>query len=113
MAILQKIKESIIEEKYDWKHKRSSSWPKVRKDFLDKNPVCAFCGGKESLEVHHIKPFHLDPSLELDNANLIVLCESKKYGVNCHLFFGHLGNYKKENINIKEDIEFWKEKFKK
>lgn len=111
MAIIKKIKESLIDNKYEWKHKRSSKWPSVRNAFLEKNQKCAFCNGKESLEVHHIKPFHIDPALELDYSNLIVLCESKKYGVNCHLFFGHLGNYKKENPSILEDINFWKEKF--
>ncbi len=113
MAIVKKIKESLIDNKYDWKHKRSSKWPAVRKSFLEENPTCAFCGGKDSLEVHHIKPFHLDPSLELDLSNLIALCESKKYGVNCHLFFGHLGNYRRENTSILEDIKIWRTKFKK
>ena len=26
---------------------------------------CQWCGGTTHLEVHHIKPFHLDPELEL------------------------------------------------
>ena len=90
--------------------KRSSHWPTVRKDFLEKNSTCAVCGGKEKLEVHHKKPFHLHPELELDPNNLITLCESKHNGVNCHLLFGHLGNFKCVNENVEDDTAEWKEK---
>ena len=47
---------------------RSGHWPTLRKQFLE-GKVCAVCGGKEKLEAHHIKPFHLDPLLELDPTN--------------------------------------------
>ena len=62
--------------------------------------MCAVCSGTASLEVHHIVPFHIDATKELDPSNLITLCESKKNGVNCHLFFGHLGNYKRVNVQV-------------
>src|ERR1039458_5963866 len=84
---------------------RSSHWPHVRKEFLLKNTKCAVCGGHRKLEVHHIKPFHLHPNLELDLTNLIVLCEDKKDGINCHLAFGHLGNFKSFNARVKFDAE--------
>jgi hypothetical protein len=86
--------------------KRSSSWPKVRAKFLKSNPSCAVCGSTKKLEVHHITPFHIDPSLELEESNLITLCESKK-AVNCHLFFGHLCDYKSYNKSVKDDAFEW------
>ena len=86
---------------------RSGKWPTVRKHHLDANPVCAVCGSKKMLEVHHIWPFHLHPDLELDPENLVTLCETKTGGVNCHLFFGHLGNYKSFNTAVLADSALW------
>lgn len=106
MSILKAIKDTIK----GIPGSRSSKWPTVRKNFLAKNPVCALCCGTDTLEVHHKMPFHLDPALELDENNLIVLCESKRNGVTCHLFFGHLGDYKSFNKNIDKDIKTWKMK---
>ena len=93
-------------------HKRSAHWPSVRKNHLKSNPTCALCEGTRKLEVHHIKPFHTHPEFELDPDNLITLCEDKGHGVYCHLFFGHLGNYKSINTNVLEDIKVWKERLK-
>ncbi len=90
--------------------KRSNQWPKVRKNFLAKNQLCAVCGGKKKLEVHHIQPFHQSPELELEESNLITLCEDWSYGVNCHLLIGHLGNYRTINPNVKEDAKTWNNK---
>jgi len=92
--------------------RRSSQWPKVRKLFLKVNPICAVCGENKKLEVHHIIPFHVDPTLELDLDNLITLCESKKKGSNCHLLFGHHGDYKKFNKDVKKDASIWSQKLK-
>lgn len=91
-------------------HKRSSKWASVRRRHLKTNPECALCGGTAKLNVHHIKPFHVYPELELEPTNLITLCEDKGGGVYCHLFFGHLGDYKSINVDILEDIKHWKEK---
>lgn len=90
--------------------KRSSHWPTVRKQHLALHPVCEVCGGSEKLEVHHRQPFHLHPDLELDPSNLVTLCESKKSGVNCHLFVGHLSNFRGWNPNVLEDADTWKKK---
>ena len=79
--------------------KRSSGWPRFRREFL-KGKSCAVCGGTEKIELHHIEPFHLKPEFELDFSNVIPLCESKKWGVTCHQFFGHLGDYKDANSNV-------------
>ena len=92
--------------------KRSTKWPAARKAFLKLNPACAMCGGKKKLEVHHIRPFHLHPELELDQTNFIVLCENKADGANCHLLFGHLGSFKSFNVNVKEDAASWAAKIR-
>ena len=81
---------------------RSPQWAHVEKAFLELNGFCAACGGKEHLQVHHIKPFHLFPELELDPKNLITLCEVKAIG-NHHLNFGHRGNWKWFNITVAND----------
>lgn len=88
---------------------RSSKWPATRKDFLILHNKCALTGSRKHLAVHHIKPFHLYPELENDPNNLITLSE-KTMGSNIHLLFGHLGNYKKENSELLEDVKIWKTK---
>ncbi len=89
---------------------RSSQWPKARKEFLMKNPNCAVCNGTVKNEIHHVLPFAKFPNLELEPRNFITLCESKKKGVTCHQFFGHLGNYKDYNLDVREDAEIWHKK---
>jgi hypothetical protein len=83
------------------KAKRSSKWKEFQKKFLQKNPNCAACGSIKKLNVHHKKPFHLHPELELDENNLVTLCMDKK---ECHLLIGHLNSFRKYNPNIDEDI---------
>ena len=92
--------------------KRSNEWAKVRKEHLKNNPKCIVCGDTHQLNVHHIKPFHLHPELELDPNNLVTLCESTSYGIICHLLIGHLGDYKNINPNSIEDAKIWNAKLK-
>jgi hypothetical protein len=92
--------------------RRSGSWPRVRAEHLKAHPACAVCGGTDKLEVHHKRPFHLQPELELDSANLITLCEANKDGVNCHLFVGHLGCFKAFNPAVDDDAAAWEQKLK-
>jgi len=92
---------------------RSGHWPTVRKNHLALHPVCEVCGGSEKLEVHHIHPFHLHPDLELDPNNLATLCEANKDGVNCHLFVGHLGNFRSFNTEVLTDAAHWSDKIKR
>lgn len=89
---------------------RSTKWTSVRKKFLESNAKCAVCGGTKKLEVHHKRPFHKNPELELDMENLITLCESKNNGVTCHLLFGHLGNYRSINKSVDKDVRDWNNK---
>ena len=92
--------------------KRSSKWRKVRRAHLAKHPRCAICLSKKKVEVHHIIPFSFAPDQELEPDNLVSLCENKKYGINCHLLVGHLGNYRRINLNSKLDIITWNIKIK-
>ena len=110
--ILKHVKD-VIQGKTSLRKKRSSKWPSVRKQHLEKFPTCAVCGGTKKIEVHHIQPFHKKPEFELDSNNLITLCESKsKGGLNCHLIFGHFSDYKNINPSVVEDAKIWNDKLK-
>jgi len=108
-VIIKNIKD-VLQGKASFKQKRSSKWHTVRKQHLDVNTKCAVCNGTDKLEVHHIVPFHENFELELEPTNLVTLCESKSHGVVCHLFIGHLGNYKKNNPAVVEDAKMWNER---
>jgi len=82
--------------------KRSPHWPTIRAHWLKFNGQCAACGATSKLQVHHVKPFHIDPKLELDYNNFITLCEEKG-GYECHLHIGHRGNFKNEVPTVRED----------
>jgi hypothetical protein len=90
--------------------KRSSKWPAVRRAYLKKHPKCFVCLGTKKVEVHHRKPFHTNPELELDPRNFISLCENKKDGCNCHLLVGHCGNFKSINMTVGKDAAYWRMK---
>ena len=57
---------SLFTKKEELFGSRSYEWSKIRNEFLKENPTCAACGRNKKLEIHHIKPFHLNPELELD-----------------------------------------------
>lgn len=80
---------------------RSPQWPAVRAAHLKKQPFCQGCGGTKELEVHHLMPFHLNPSRELDDANLLTLCELASH--ECHYRIGHLLDWKAYNPAAIED----------
>jgi len=110
--VLKAIKDRL-QGKASKGQRRSSKWRKVRKEHLAKKDECYICKSKNKLEVHHIVPFHIAPDLELEPSNLITLCENKKYGLNCHLLVGHLGNYRRINLNCEVDAMTWKIKLRK
>jgi len=93
--------------------KRSGKWPKVRKEFLEKNPTCAVCGSLEKVEAHHIHSFVEHPEDELHESgnNLIALCESNPV-FSCHRIFGHLNNFQQVNPDVVEDAKLWSKKLK-
>jgi len=87
--------------------KRSSQWDEVRDVFIAEHSACAVCGGKERLNVHHVIPFEFGGP-ELDPDNLITLCCGT---FNCHLLFGHLGDYKSMNPLVRSDAAQWRFRF--
>lgn len=84
---------------------RSSRWPALERKMIKQSPACEACGSAEHLQVHHRQPFHLHPELELDPANLIVLCMGPW---ECHLKLGHGGSFKTYNPNIGQDAVAFK-----
>jgi hypothetical protein len=55
------------------------------------------------VQVHHVRPFHLRPELELDPDNLISLCMAE--GRHCHLAVGHGGDFKAYNLHVRTFAE--------
>lgn len=93
---------------------RNPHWPSVEKAILQKHPKCLACDVTDALQVHHVHPFHYcigvgRPDLELDERNLVVLCEteSKKPMDNHHLLIGHGGDFKLYNSHVLEDAKAW------
>ena len=84
---------------------RSSQWPKVRAEHLKLHPTCEACGGKTLLQVHHVVSFSVDPSLELEPNNLITLCTQSRFKMNDHFLFGHAGNWKCRNPDVRLDAK--------
>lgn len=83
---------------------RSPEWPALEREHLLREPACMACGHRgQGLQVHHIKPFHLYPQLELDPNNLITLCEVR--GRDHHLLLGHLDDWESYNPNVREDVK--------
>jgi hypothetical protein len=88
--------------------KRSSLWPTIRDRYIKSNPKCAVCGSTKNVVAHHIIPFYINPNKELDETNLITLCEGKT--LNCHLLIGHLMCWKSYNKDVVEDCRQWNRK---
>ena len=93
---------------------RCPEWPGVERAHLRIQPRCACCAENQSpkagLQVHHIFPFHFcialgRPDLELDQRNLITLCEDEpgKPAENHHLLVGHLDDFQSSNLAVLED----------
>jgi 5-methylcytosine-specific restriction endonuclease McrA len=78
-----------------WQQRRLA-WAQVKKQHLQKEPRCQACGRTGNLEVHHIIPVAVAPTLEFDAWNLITLCASP-----CHLVFGHLMSYNCYNKDVR------------
>ena len=90
---------------------RSPKWPSLQRKHLKLYPKCEACETTLGLNVHHVKPFHLYPDLELDPKNLITLCRDH------HFSIGHdpdgpwapaKPSWTKENPNVRSDAKLWK-----
>ena len=90
---------------------RSPQWSKERAAWIAEHPTCEACGGKENLTVHHVRPFHLYPSLELVRSNFITLCEHPSH--NCHLIFGHFLAWTRWNPSVREDAANYRKALEK
>jgi 5-methylcytosine-specific restriction protein A len=95
---------AALEASEAYQGERNSRWPKVRKEHLAAHPSCAACGSHKSVQVHHKKPFHCEPCLELDAENLITLCPL------CHFYFGHLLRWSSWNTDVSRDSAWFLEK---
>ena len=76
---------------------RSSDWPAVRRMHLRAFPACEVCGSRTEPQVHHVTPFHVDASRELDPSNLITLCRTH------HFCVGHGGSWRAFSRTVRED----------
>lgn len=83
---------------------RSGKWQALSKKFLY-GKTCAVCGIDKKLVAHHKRPFHEHPDMELDESNLIALCQYP--GRNCHFVFGHLWNWQTVNSDIDDTIDYF------
>lgn len=71
------------------------SWQTCRRRYLKScGAVCRCCGYRKKIEVHHMIPRHIDPTLTLIEGNLIALCK------HCHFHIGHMNNYKDYNLTV-------------
>lgn len=86
---------------------RSPKWRTVRKKFLLEHNKCEACGTTKDLEIHHIVPVHIDPTLELEESNLITLCSKS-----CHLLFGHFMDWKSHNPQVEKDCLMLRDKIR-
>jgi len=76
---------------------------KAKREYVSTHPECAMCGNQKYLEVHHVVPVHINPSLADQQSNLITLCDGpNRSNSACHRYIGHLGNFRsKYNSNIR------------
>src|SRR6266704_2175619 len=83
---------------------------RVEREHRLREPACVACGYKgDGIQVHHIKPFHLHPHLELDPDNLITLCQVD--GREHHLLLGHLDEWASYNEHVRADAKhFYRKK---
>ena len=81
---------------------RSPRWRATKNRYLLEHPYCAGCGGQKHLQVHHIRPYHLHPELELEPSNLVTACMDRS---ECHLLICHGDNFKAFNPNVVNDLE--------
>lgn len=97
LSHIVKVTHGVVRERAKNK-KRSPEWREVRKAFLKDHPDCAACGGHILLQVHHKKPFHRAPELELDPDNLITLCMGRL----CHIDIGHGNSFTHYNPYVEK-----------
>lgn len=83
---------------------RSPEWPQLRAQHIAKQPCCQMCGAMDNCEVHHLRPYHLYPELEVCPDNLLTLCRAH------HLLVGHLMSWIAWNPDVVSDAAWWRHK---
>lgn len=86
--------------------RRTYACRKAMRKYKKEHPLCEITGKKRFCQVHHIFPVWKFPEKADDPNNFITL--HRIY----HKIFGHFGNFKKYNINIKSDAKLWQQKIK-
>jgi len=105
-SIIKKTLESINPEFRKPQVKRNPDWTFLSKQMIERaGNKCSLCGKSANLTTHHIVPVHVNRDLEMDESNLIVLCENLTH--NCHFIFGHLLNWKSYNDTVRDDAAIW------
>ena len=84
------------------KHKRHKWWNKLKQKYLQENPKCEWCG-QDADTVHHIIPVHVNRDLEMEESNLMSLCDNRTR--KCHFIVAHYCHWVKYNDKIKEITE--------
>lgn len=79
-----------------WKTRKAMNEFRTRQE----NSVCAWCGRKHRLEVHHIEPVSVSPDKADDPNNMIMLCRKPA----CHQIIGHNGNFANSYVENVKDI---------
>ena len=74
---------------------RSPKWETVRRHYIKSHGECEACGARTDLNVHHIRPFHLFPELELSESNLITLCRKH------HFELGHKKDWSDYDVDVR------------
>lgn len=83
---------------------RGPGWGKARAAHLATHPACEVCGERVAVEVHHYESVSRRPDLLLSPENLVTLCHRD------HRYFGHLGNYRCQNSELRQWIKAIKER---
>lgn len=78
---------------------RSPQWPKVEAEHKRKENSCRCCGTRNNLQVHHIKPYHKFPELELEDSNLMTVCQ------NCHFVICHENNWGNWVVDVEDQVQ--------
>ena len=75
------------------------SWKNFRLRLIkERHPLrCRLCGDWKNVQLHHVIPVSINPSLECVRENIVELCKTH------HFIVGHQSNWNNYNVN------FWKD----
>jgi len=81
---------------------------KAKRAYVKEHGECAICGNTKDLEVHHIVPVHIDPTMACSPENFVSLCDWRNHG--CHYVFGHYRNfrtkYNNDIVNFARNVKY-------